>query len=167
MEKVQPDIVFNPNVVMADAAAAISNGFKSVFPEESVILMCFAHVIRAIDRRKLANPVNKKDIKNDLRTLKTSYDKKSFDKGCILFLDKWRDAEPDFVAYFKNYWIKRNQNWYNGAHLLTPSTNNGLEGFNGNLKIHDTFYKRRGLSEFKFRLLEIMSDRSRKKHTAI
>lgn len=158
---VEPETVFKPNILMADASAAIGNGFKQEFPEYLTILMCFFHLMQAIDRRKLADNANKKDIKNDIQILKKSSSKSLFDTGSRLFIDKWKAKDSEFAEYFKRYWLDRNQNWYNGAAFRAPKTNNGLEGFNGNMKIHDTFFKRRGLAEFKVRLLEVITNRSK------
>lgn len=42
-----------------------------------------------------------------------------------------------------------------------PSTNNGLERFNGTVKQHQTFYERKGLHEFIVNLMQIVTDRSK------
>lgn len=115
---------FNPRVLMADAAPAIGNAFKAVFGNEVIILMCFAHVMMAVDRRKFINKESKGLVKNDLRRLRYVHNSTAFDVGCKLFLEKWRTNEPDFTEYFEKYWIKRNKNWYSAAYYRVPSTNN-------------------------------------------
>ncbi len=42
---------YQPGILMADAADAITNGFASVFGPHFVRLMCYAHVERACLRR--------------------------------------------------------------------------------------------------------------------
>lgn len=57
--------------------------------------------------------------------------------------------------------MKRNNNWFNGAEFRVPSTNNALEGFNGRLKKYHTFWKQRGLNEFKVESLNIVKSISK------
>ncbi|RNA40867.1 hypothetical protein BpHYR1_006248 [Brachionus plicatilis] len=42
----------DPNALIGDAAAAITNGFEQVFPDKAYQrIVCWAHVIRNIDTR--------------------------------------------------------------------------------------------------------------------
>lgn len=108
---------------------------------------------RAVDRRAIKDANNKPHIKADLANLSLAPNQKSFEIGCDLFLKKW-------FSYFRSFWINRCENWYAGAGKRTPNDNNLLEGFNGNMKIHQTYYQRKGLAEFKVRLLNIVRERS-------
>lgn len=152
---------FKPTVLMADAAAQIGNGFKAVYGDDVKILMCYAHVMMAVDRKKFANKDNKNRVKDDLRQLRFAHNTQTFNIGCELFLKKWKTHEPEFTKYFEKYWIKRNQNWYRGAYYRVPATNNAVESFNANLKAHQTFWQKKGLAEFKVRLLNIVAQRSK------
>lgn len=152
---------FAPKFLMADAAAGIHNAAKLIFGADIIILMCFAHVIRAVDRRPFNKKENKALVKTDLRKLKEAYSPTVFQEGARLFLAKWRFDELEFVIYFDDYWIQRNGNWFNGAGVRVPSTNNALEATNGNIKIHQTFFNKKGLAEFKVRLKEIVGNRSK------
>lgn len=151
--------IVNP-VLMSDAAPAIRNGYLKVFDKDSTILMCYAHVKMAVDKRKYASIENKTNIKDDLSFLRLACDEDIFKIGCELFLEKWKTPEPEFVEYFTRYWIQQNKNWYTGACFRTPNTNNSLESFNGSMKIHSTFWKRKSLGEFKVQLLDIVTKRS-------
>lgn len=154
------NIDFAPKNMMADAAAGIHNGFVRVYGEDTTTLMCYAHVMRAVDRRKFDKKDIKESIKKDIRSLHFCYSKEKFDQGCELFIIKWKDIAPIFIKYFIDYWIKRNQNWYTGVCFRVPSTNNGLESMNGSLKIHHTHFQVVGLSVFKLQLMDIVKNRS-------
>lgn len=154
-------IDYLPDELMADAAGAIHKGFKRVFGENKTVLMCYPHVMRAIDRRKCANPASKEKIKQDIRVLHLCYSKEMFERGCELFVAKWQNTEREFVKYFSDYWTSQNSNWYNGAAIRKPSSNNGLESFNGSLKIHHTHFQIVGLAVFKVKLMDIVSNRSK------
>lgn len=114
---------FKPEYVMADAAAQIHNGAVSVFGDGIVVLMCYAHMMRVVDRVKnIKSKDNKEKIKKDLRQLRLAYYTDVFQRGSILFLNKWRPTEPDFVEYFASFWLNRNAKWFNGAGIRVPTT---------------------------------------------
>lgn len=152
---------FEPKILMRDAAFAIHNGFVSVFGDDTISLMCYAHVIRAVDRRPVETGADKEAIKKDIGRLRLSYDKKTFDTGCQLFLDKWEKFAPMFTQYFDQTWIKQNCNWYNGACIRMVKTNNCIENWNGNLKRYHTHWKITGLNQFKIDLMGIVSKESK------
>lgn len=154
------NILFEPDYVMADAAGSINAAARRVFGEQVTILMCFVHVKRAVDKRPINNNKNKPLIKADIDSLSLCPNEKTFEIGCKLFLEKWKQEEASFVDYFQATWINRCNKWYVGAGIRVTNDNNLLEGFNGNMKIHQTFYQRKGLAEFKVRLLNIVRERS-------
>lgn len=51
-----------------------------------------------------------------------------------LFCEKWMAIEPEFVEYFRKEWLGVHCNWYEGAAVYTPSTNNALESHNAVIK---------------------------------
>lgn len=142
-------VEFKPTVLMSDAAAAIGNAFKSTFGNEVTVMMCFTHVMAAVDRKAMVNKDNKALIKADVRKLRLAPSKVQFEIGCGLFLEKWSEREKSFTEVFEQQWIAKNYNWFNGAHYRVPTTNNALEGFHSNLKMHQTYYRQKGLAEFK------------------
>lgn len=140
---------FKPNLLMSDAAPAIGNAFKSTFGNDVTVLMCFTHVLINVDRKAVKRKENEIEIKSDLRKLRLAPDQAQFDIGCKLFLGKWSIREKVFADYFEKTWILKNQNWYNGVHYRVPTTNNAMEGFHSNLKMHQTYYRQKGVAEFK------------------
>lgn len=50
--------------------------------------------------------------------------------------------------------------WFDGAASHAPKTNNALESFNGSLKNHHSFFKKKNIAEFKVSLLQYLKDRS-------
>lgn len=139
--------IFEPKLLMRDAALAIHNGFIKAFDVDAKSLMCYTHVARAVDRRPIDGN-DKPHIKKDLATLRLAYDEKTFETGCRLFLAKWEDIQPDFCDYFNNTWLRQNRNWYNGACNRMVKTNIGIENWNGALKRYHTHWQISGLKGF-------------------
>lgn len=52
-----------------------------------------------------------------------------FKSAMALFVKKWA-AYNNFIKYFTDEWINHNPNWYEGAELNVPSSNNALEATN-------------------------------------
>lgn len=153
------DVNFSPTYLMADAAAAIANGFHRVFGDDRTVLMCESHMKRAVDRRPFHDQNNKELVKADLNKLILAYNEDIFQHGCELFLKKWLEFEPELAEYIDCTWFKRNEKWYNGAGIRTPNTNNALEGFNGVFKTYHTRRKIKNLNEFKHKLMNIVISR--------
>lgn len=150
------NVNYAPRYCMADAADAIGNAFHRVFGDDGTVLMCESHMKRAVDRRTFGNQNNREPIKTDLDKLKLAYNEQVFRDGCELFLQKWHPIEPEIADYIEEYWFERHENWYNGAGVRTPTTNNALEAFNGVFKQYHTKRKIRNLSEFKYKLMNIV-----------
>lgn len=125
---------FEPSILISDAADAIRNAFYQIFPNAEVDIMCFAHVIRNIDKRKFNSSNNKKLIIDDIKKLQQAPDEKTFMFMSKQFCLKWKPVEEDFIAYFEAQWLGRHRNWYEGAAIYTPSTNNAQESVNGVIK---------------------------------
>lgn len=143
---------FNRNLV-ADAAPAIRNGFEAVFGKADVVIMCWFHMMKCV-KEKLCTAAwrlsedQRRDIMNDILTLHYSWSEEMFLHCVRLFLDKWMKVSPLFVDYFEKNWVEKNVNWYEAAGLGTPSTNNALESFNGEIKKRATLRKRLPLGQF-------------------
>lgn len=120
-------INFEPLILISDAADAIRNAFYQIFPNALIDIMCFAHVLRNIEKRPFKSKTNKKLIKDDIILLQQASDKKSFISMSKLFCAKWSPVESEFVAYFKSQWLGVHCNWFEGAAVYTPSTNNAQE----------------------------------------
>lgn len=144
----------NPTAILCDAAKTISNGFRAVFGDDCLMLMCWFHVKKAIEKNiglYFSKEMHQLVI-DDIDTLHLSRSSKIFENASQLFLQKY-SVYQDFVAYFRYEWLEQNRNWYEGAAEQTPSTNNALESFNRYLKQDRTLRNRLPLAEFADKLL--------------
>ncbi|CAF1635430.1 unnamed protein product [Didymodactylos carnosus] len=98
--------------------------------------MCWAHVVRKV-RRHGALIKNKDEfllVEQNIMQLQLSFSDQIFITAANLMINKWKldkDLEK-FTDYFALGF------WYEGACILIPSTNNGLESLNGRIKQHYT-----------------------------
>lgn len=152
---------FEPTILISDAADAIRNAFYKIFPNAIVDIMCFAHVLRNVDKRKFSSKNNKKLIKEDIRQLQQAPDKKTFTFMSTLFCAKWRPIEAEFITYFEKQWLGVHCNWYEGASIYTPSTNNAQEAVNGVIKKKVTLRKRLPMNQFMTCMANLISDVSK------
>jgi len=150
---------FQPQCLVSDAATAITNAFKQVFGDDKKVRMCWAHCIRAIDKK-----LNKTEVKiralirSDICSMQASSSEKEFDLSYNLFYKKWNqlniESVTKFLEYFQRTWINQNKNWYEGYCKLTPATNNCLESVNLRVKQDHSLRERFPLSRF----LKVMED---------
>lgn len=151
---------FQPSTLISDAADAIRNAFYRVFPNATMDIMCFAHVLRNVEKRTFQSKNNKKLIKDDIMLLQQASDKQTFDAMSKLFCAKWKSVEADFVRYFEKQWLRVHQNWFEGAAVYTPSTNNAQEAVNGIIKSKVTLRKRLPMNQFMAAMVNLISDYS-------
>lgn len=122
---------FEPNILICDASNAIRNAFFDIFPSAELIIMCYVHVLRNIEKnRDKYKKEHKKEILHDIEILHQASSHKDFEMLSKLFLKKWAKKDKEFADYFKTIWLLSHCNWYTaaGASTYTPSTNNSLEG---------------------------------------
>lgn len=122
------DVQFEPTILKADGADSIRNAFKQVFPVFSVMIMCYAHMMRAVTKRPLKDKRNRNAILSDIRKMNLAPTSEIFQMMSKLFLDKWQEVEPDLTEYFESEWLGSHCNWFESAAIYSPSTNNNLEG---------------------------------------
>lgn len=146
---------YMPTTLVADAAEAIHNGFTAVFGM-LLIIMCWAHVKRAIYKRYRGKS-NLDKILSDLDLLQLSPSIEAFQIALKLFFEKWKE-EKEFLAYFKEQWVDHNGNWYEGLRKFTPKTDNALEGKNRWIKDSHTMRDRLPLVQFLNELLKMVND---------
>ncbi|RNA28508.1 hypothetical protein BpHYR1_012213, partial [Brachionus plicatilis] len=133
----------DPSVLLADAAGAITNGFKSVFRLEKRIV-CWAHVERKIDENlKGVDKDSKVQIKTDFKSIQGGVQQRLFSTAFDLLEQKWclRNDEniKKFFDYFKTQWMSEyTLGWYETYAHGYPSTNNGLESTNNTIKDEGT-----------------------------
>lgn len=138
---------FAPKIMIADGADAIRNAFYQVFQTAQIDIMCYAHVIRNI-RKRLTKKSHRTLILDDIREIQLAANRNTFDLMTKLFCEKWKDIDLDFVDYFKSQWLGTHRNWYEGAAIYTPSTNNALESHNSVIKRKITLRRRLPLNQF-------------------
>lgn len=150
------------DVLIADAAKSIRNAFIYIFGEDIRIMTCWSHAKKVIGNKcsLLKDKEKKSEVMNDVDALQLSPSEPFFKKATEMFLKKWR-KQKDFVQYFKTQWVDANANWYEGAQLLAPSTNNAIEAFNRVLKDTGTNRERHPLSRFRAVGMNIVSRLSR------
>ena len=143
--------------MIADAAEAITNGFKSAFGyksnDEFTRIMCWAHVLKAVEKRvKDIKEKEREEILEDIISMQTAHNKEMFKLLQELFFKKWADRDTSidkFLDYFEKEWINsHNCNWYEGAALNIPSTDNGLESNNGVIKLVHTLRQRMAVNVY-------------------
>lgn len=88
---------------------------------------------------KFNSQENKKGMKDDLSRIQLLHTEELFDIAIELWKKKWIIKEPAFVQHFDNWFIQRNNYWFEGAGVRLPSANNALESSNGSIKMHQTF----------------------------
>lgn len=150
----------NPDVLVADAAVPISNGFAEAFDRLKKRAHSFTHMMANVQKPPFVGPANKEAFLIDARSLQLSHDQAVFDAGFKVLEAKWAKDEPRFMEYSKKNHILTNGNWFEGYASRTPSTNNALESFNRLLKSQQTFYTRQPLNQFMLHALTIVHQRS-------
>jgi hypothetical protein len=153
----QPKLPNNGSIALiADAADAITNGFKGVFAISADFLrvMCWFHVKKAVDNKlaMLAEKPLQDALLKDIDVLHLATSKEQFNVATKLFIEKYSSNQnvnmKQFLKYFQNEWLVKHPGWYEGYLEGCPSTNNGLESINGTLKKESTFRTRTSLAEF-------------------
>ena len=93
---------FKPTILVADGAAAITNGFIQAFGELIKRVMCWAHMIRKVDDKlsHIDDANIKLEIRDDICTLQLARNEKIFTKASSLFLLKWNRVDCQSVKKF-------------------------------------------------------------------
>lgn len=121
--------ILQPKVLIADGDKAIRKAFMESFPRAKLIVMCYVHVKRNVDKNKdKYSKENRQHIFNDIELCHLASTPAKFRRLTALFMKKWSKKEPKFASYFKKQWLDSHCNWYEGAATYTPSTNNAVEG---------------------------------------
>jgi hypothetical protein len=139
------NVDFQPDVLVADAADAITNGFIKTFGINFTRVMCYAHVDRAVDNylRVVTDEEARQNIKIDIGKLHLASSDELFDYLYDKFVNKWVIYACDkadksivkFLEYFhKEWYASKNRGWYEGAAPRVPSHNNGVESNNNDIK---------------------------------
>lgn len=152
-----------------DNTAACSSGTQQKHQERQPeqqrsykIIMCYFHVkLNVQSKYKFVNSrENKTAFLDDVAKLHLCHSEKRFDIGCALFVQKWKETEPEATRLIKKSFFKKNKNWYIGCAPRVPKHNNGMESFNSSLKRCQTEHQRQPLKQFLFTALAIVRQRS-------
>lgn len=122
---------FEPNILICDASNAIRNAFFSILPSAELVIMCYVHVLRNIEKnRDKYQKKHKNEIQHDIEILHQASSSEDFVMLSKLFIKKWAKKDKAFAEYFKKTRLDSHCNWYTaaGASTYTPTTNNSLEG---------------------------------------
>lgn len=143
---------FSPNILISDAAASISKAFQNVFKDDELTCVtCWFHVLKNIEKNLRILVKDKKHklmILEDIHSLQLSKSKDIFEKASYLFIEKWTEDAGDFCLYFKDQWLLKNSNWFEGVLHKIPKTNNALEATNKIIKVEQTLRERLPLNQF-------------------
>lgn len=139
----------SPHSLVSDAAAAIREAFLEVFGQNCSLIMCWAHMRRNVMKKlHLADESNRQELIDDIDLLQISSDEKIFTKAISLFVKKYQDNASDFIDYLNQMWFSSHRNWFEGASINIPSTNNALESFNLVIKREETLRERMPMGQF-------------------
>lgn len=147
-------MIFSSNrFLVADAAAAIRNGFGAVFGPVTNI-MCWFHMKKCVEKRLNELQMGltktmKTEVLKDIERLQLAWSPDAFSKASLLLKKKWQDqgVSEAFLSYMEQ-WLTDLPTWYEGMAKRVPSTNNALEAFNNVIKKKATFRKRLPLGRF-------------------
>lgn len=153
------DEKLEPKILICDAAHSIHNGFRKVFGQDKLVIMCWAHMRMAFVEKLptyIRDQKQRFQIMCDLDKLQLSKSSAVFDIAVILFVEKWRVVSLDLMQYFNNEWLTKNRFWYEGYSHITPSTNNALENFNKQIKAENTLRELLDLRQFRYVMFEMV-----------
>lgn len=144
---------YKPNILIADNASAIENGFNAAFGDDQITrINCWAHTIRNIDTElaKIKNKEQRERIRFDICNIQLSQSKAIFIKLNELFYLKWLNRENSityFMSYYRDNWVNRKSGWYEGFSIGDPSTSNAIESHHKTIK-KDTQHIRKPAIKF-------------------
>ena len=125
---------FKCTILVADASDEISNKFIKVFKKCEKRIVCWAHVIRYIDRTinvLKKEKENKKKLRMDIINLHLLPTETVFNAAVKFLENKWEKnpKAKEVIEYVKKQWINKNIEWYEG-YAVGFQKNNVLEANN-------------------------------------
>lgn len=119
------NVDLQPTVLIADGSIAIRNACSAVLPSIEVMIMCYVHVQRNVNK-KLAGNKNRKSILDDIEVMHLAVNEEKFDTLASFFIKKWEKEERAFTIYFEEQWLSALKFWFVGASVYDPSDNNHI-----------------------------------------
>jgi hypothetical protein len=126
---------WEPEAILADGALSISNAIAAIFPN-CKRLMCHFHVSQKIEKHSIKKiGEGAQIVKQQYLDLQLADSPEIFKVASELFLcDLVSNGHAEFAAYFSKQWLETLPNWFEGAFIGYPSTNNANESANGKFK---------------------------------
>ena len=88
-------------MLLADGSDAITNGYERVFGKPQKRIMCWAHVVRNVDKHLKSIAVKDKlSIKTDISALQLALNSNIFNAAYELFQDKWKSKNSAIGKLF-------------------------------------------------------------------
>lgn len=125
--KISHNVDLQPKILIADGSIPIRNACSETLPTIEVMIMCYIHVIRNVNKHLVGNK-NAKLILKDIEVMHLAGTEEKFDALTPLFITKWEKQEPKFTTYFAKEWLGALKFWFVGASVYDPSDNNHIEG---------------------------------------
>ena len=97
------NILYEPYILVADGAHAITNAFVNIFNNQNIIrIMCWVHMYRNVDKNLNGSELKlfKDDILNDITILQRCISSQHFQYACDLFFKKWQIINNDSLNAF-------------------------------------------------------------------
>ena len=149
---------YEPNILLADCAAEISNGFNEVF-DLAKRIFCWAHVERAIethlpgkaDKIESNNKKERQAILDDIRLFQKHTEYDNWIPIARLLINKWKEANysNDFIEYFQATYLKPHKiGWIDHYCDWAPCQTNSIESTNRYIKDKGTFRDRLSVVDF-------------------
>ena len=144
------NITVKPSFVLSDGADSILAACQLEFGNEYCHLLCYFHLIQAIERqvkKKSVSPFSA-SIFWGIKCMKETATKEEFDELWSRIVKPYWSAkgiDEGFIAYFEKEYVNRGFRWHDGAAFDGKNrTNNSLEAFNNVIKQAYTHRTRHG-----------------------
>jgi hypothetical protein len=131
-------IDFEPTILLADTAGAITNGFSNVFKLTHRVF-CWSHVKRNIDAKlnSVLDKAIRTQITSDIINFQHYVQTASFTHVARLMVTSWREKYPNneqvetFIKYFIQQWLNpKRMGWFDHYVQHVPCQDNALESTN-------------------------------------
>ncbi len=149
-------IQYEPTILIADSATAITKGFEEVF-ELTHRGICWAHATRGIDALL---PKDGHEIKQEIDLIQVSPTPKIFLEALRLFEKKYSKSDKRMIDELNGWWFREPHNtWYEGYTIGLPSTSNAIESFHLNgIKSKSKLATRLPTGQFLNVMLDVMKN---------
>jgi hypothetical protein len=126
-------INYSPDVLIAESAKEITEGFTAAFGHPRKRIICWEHVIRNIDvNLQKVDKQFRDEIRAGIFKIQANSHSNTIQATFSLFDQEWRKkynaAVNAFLDYFSTNWTKDGKNgWYEGFCEGLPSTTNAIK----------------------------------------